>query len=127
MVPIPAPLAGLTVLAPRPPPELAAQCTSHTRRFWLIRQTEQIRASARHRSSNRSPVPPIQPEAILVEDVDVEASSRVDDLEAPPPPRQFVVEFRRLPPHLFELPIAERQALAAPHLVRDVAVDRTVE
>src|SRR6266516_6890372 len=62
MVPIPAPLAGLTVLAPRPPPELAAQCTSHTRRFWLIRQTEQIRASARPGSrwaQNLEPASPL--------------------------------------------------------------------
>src|SRR5213596_2342411 len=61
MVPIPAPLAGLTVLAPRPPPELAAECTSHTRRFWLIRQTEQIRASARPRRVRAQNLEPANP------------------------------------------------------------------
>src|SRR6266545_839308 len=102
-----------------------------------IRQTDEPHLARRdpfvdcippgHRSRNRPPVPPIQPEAFLVQDVDVEAASRVDDPEARPPPRQLVVEFRGLPPHLLELPVAERQALAAPHLVHDVAVDRTVE
>src|SRR6266508_4632357 len=78
-------------------------------------------------SRDRPPLPPIQTETGLVEDVDMEASTRVDDPEPCPPSRQLVVEFRRLPPHLLELPVAERQALAASHLVRDVAVDRTVE
>src|SRR6266487_1711404 len=76
---------------------------------------------------NRPPLLPTQAEAVRIEDVDVEAPSRVDDAEAGPSPRQLIVEFRRLPPHFLELPIAERQALPAPHLLRDVAVDGTVE
>ena len=73
------------------------------------------------------PLLPGEPEGFLVEDVNVESTSRVHDFEVPPSPRKFVVQGGRLTANLPELPVAERKALMASHLRLDVSVDRAIE
>src|SRR5205823_2900991 len=78
-------------------------------------------------SGNLTPLLAGELKSVAVEHMDVEPAAREHDSEAAPPTRQFVEQFRRLPPDLSEFPIAEGEALMTSHFRGDVAVDWTVD
>src|SRR5436190_4375816 len=78
-------------------------------------------------SGNLTPLLAGELKSVAVEHMDVEPAAREHDSEAAPPTRQFVEQFRRLPPDLSEFPIAEGEALMTGHFRGDVAVDWTVD
>src|SRR3989449_8301295 len=57
----------------------------------------------------------------------MESAPGVDDLQPGPPGGELIVQCGRLSTDLLELPVAERQALMAPHFRLDVPVDRAVQ
>src|SRR5438094_1092565 len=83
--------------------------------------------TSRDGSGNLVPILAREPKGVGVEHMDVEPAAREHDSEAAPPTRQFVEQFRRLPPNLLEFPITEGQALVTGHFRGDVAVDWTVD
>src|SRR5437773_7683771 len=85
------------------------------------------RVARRNGSGNLAPLLAGEQESVGVEHMDMEPPAREHDSEAAPPTRQFVEQFRRLPPDLSEFPIAEGEALMTGHFRGDVAVDWTVD
>ena len=85
------------------------------------------RVSPRESSGDARPLFPGQAKRLVIEDVDVESAAGVDDLQPGPPRGELVVQRRRLSTDLLELPVAERKALMALHLLGDVPVDRAVQ
>src|SRR6058998_294223 len=57
----------------------------------------------------------------------MESAPGVDDLQPGPPRGELLVQRDGLSTDLFELPVAERQALMAPHFRLDVPVNRAVQ
>src|SRR5207245_1472659 len=85
------------------------------------------RISMRVPSRDPAALLPGEPKRSLIEHVNVEATTGIDDPQVRPRSRELVVEDRGLAVDFLELPVAERQSLVAAHLGDDVAMNWTID